>query len=80
MTTFHHESSVKRTAPRPGTKRRALWDLLHAAPNTWIEFDGRDYAPNAAALAKVAAAFRSLGADVRCAGTATTGCKWKVVK
>ena len=78
MTVGHHKTQLQ-TEPRPGTKRRALWDRLHAAPNQWVEFEAREYASSSDAIGKLALAFRALGCDLRCSGSGGT-CRWMVVR
>jgi hypothetical protein len=61
--------------PKPGTRRRALYDLLAASAGQWIDFDPRTL--GYAGKRPVATEFREMyEMDIRCAGGGHNFCRW----
>jgi len=70
--------------PKPGTRRRSLYDLLVSRPDEWIDFDPKTLgyeSPNSRTLATDIKALRELyNLDIRAAGAGRPGlCRWRYV-
>jgi hypothetical protein len=70
--------------PKPGTRRRSLYDLLVSRPDEWIDFDPKTlgYAsPRSNVLKADIEALRDIyDLDIRTAGTGHSGlCRWRYV-
>ena len=68
--------------PKPGTRRRTLYDLLSASPGQWVEFDPTTIGYGAPRqILTDLRDFREVYAmDIRCAGNGHPGlCRWRYV-
>jgi len=70
--------------PKPGTRRRSLYDLLAARPGEWIEFDPKSLgyeSPRSRALSTDINALRDIyDLDIRAGGSGRPSlCRWRYV-
>jgi hypothetical protein len=76
--TRRDEGRVVAAAPRPGSKRRALWNRLHDHRGEWVEFHYSDYAASANGAYQIAEVFRTeYGLDIETAGSPNL-CRWRL--
>jgi hypothetical protein len=71
-------------APRLGTRRRSLYDLLVSRPDEWIDFDPKTLgyeSPRSGMLKADIAALRDIyNLEIRTAGMGHPGiCRWRYV-
>jgi hypothetical protein len=70
--------------PKPGTRRRSLYDLLVSRPGEWIDFDPKTLgykSPSSRTLVTDMGALRDIyDLDIRTAGAGRPGlCRWRYV-
>ena len=71
---------TQQTEPRPGTRRRKLYDMLMARPGEWIEFVATDlgYTKREMLHTDLDALRYGYGLDIRTAGRPGM-CRWRYV-